>query len=125
MPRAVIARMPVYRDKDVELSMAAEFRALVEDLPPAAFTNADARAFLLDYPTHAWPGASSFLYWQETSFGLKPTLRLSHVTVHEGTGEVVVVSKMIYAHHYFRSALELRGPCAGPRAWWLLADDRQ
>ena len=42
------------------------------------------------------------------SFGLKPTLRMTHVVSYAGRAGTVVASKMIYGSHYFRSALELR-----------------
>ncbi len=47
-------------------------------------------------------------YWQETSFGLKPTIRISHLTIVPGLEETVVASKMLYATHYFWTGLELR-----------------
>ena len=34
---------------------------------------------------------------------------------------MVVVSKMLYAHHYFVRRSRC-GTCTGPRAWWVLAD---
>ena len=45
---------------------------------------------------------------QETDFGLKPTIRISHLTIREGRDDTVVASKMLYASHYFWTALELR-----------------
>jgi len=102
------SRLAVFRDKATPFSMDVELRALIDDLPDAVFFAPGVREYLLDYPKTALPGAASFLYWQEATFGLKPTLRLSHVTVREGPGEVLVASKMLYAHHYFRSGLELR-----------------
>ena len=41
-------------------------------------------------------------------FGLKPTIRISHVTIQEGQEGTVVASKMLYASHYFWTGLELR-----------------
>ncbi len=116
------SRLAVYRDKAVPRSMAAEFRDLVDDLPDAVFSVPGVRDYLLGYPAVLLPGSSSFLYWQEATFGLKPTLRLSHVTVREGPRDVLVVSKMLYAHHYFRSALELRVLVPDPArgGFWLV-----
>jgi hypothetical protein len=115
-------QLPVYRDKVSPLSMDAEFRALVDDLPEAVFATPGVRGYLLGFPSVALADSSSFLYWQETTFGLKPTLRLSHLTVHEGPRDVVVVSKMLYAHHYFRSGLETRVlmPDAARGGFWLV-----
>jgi hypothetical protein len=41
-------------------------------------------------------------------FGLKPTIRITHVTVREGPEDSDAVSKMLYATHYFWTAVELR-----------------
>ena len=51
--------------------------------------------------------------WQETEFGLKPTLRISHLTVREGPSDAVVVSKMLYCRRCFLDA---------PRAAALVSD---
>ena len=48
------------------------------------------------------------MYWQETEFGLKPTLRISHLTIRESPQDALVVSKMPYASHYFWTGVELR-----------------
>ena len=73
------------------------------------------------------PGATSFLYWQETEFGLKPTIRISHLTIREGQEDTVVASKMIYASHYFWTGLELRALLPDPargRGFWLVTVNR-
>ena len=85
------------------------------------------RAYLLDYPKTSLPDATSFLYWQEATFGLKPTIRISHLTIRDGPEETIVASKMLYATHYFRSALELRALIPDPSrgdGFWLLTVNR-
>ena len=63
------------------------------------------------------------MYWQETEFGLKPTLRINHLTVREGPSDAVVVSKMLYASHYFWTGLDLRAlvsdPARGSGFWFV------
>jgi hypothetical protein len=39
---------------------------------------------------------------------LKPTIRINHLTIAEQPSGVAVVSKMLYASHYFWTAIELR-----------------
>jgi hypothetical protein len=39
---------------------------------------------------------------------LKPTIRIKHLTIAEQPTHVDVVSKMLYASHYFWTAIELR-----------------
>ena len=74
-------------------------------------------------PEHSASESTSFLYWQETEFGLKPTIRISHLTIREGADDTVVASKMLYASHYFWTALELRvllpDPSRGPGFWFF------
>ena len=46
--------------------------------------------YVLDYPTVTLRTPTSFLYWQETEFGLKPTIRISHLTIRNGPDDTVV-----------------------------------
>jgi hypothetical protein len=82
----------------------------------------DTRQYLLGFPNVKMPEYSSFLYWQETEFGLKPTIRISHLTIRESADDAVVASKMLYASHYFWTGLELRAlvadPARGPGFWF-------
>jgi len=83
----------------------------------------DMRRYLLEYPAFTLPESTSFLYWQETEFGLKPTIRISHLTIREGRDDTVVASKMLYASHYFWTGLELRAlvpdPSRGQGFWFM------
>jgi len=116
-------RLPVYQDKPMPVSPADEFRTMVNDMPMLTAYMPSVHRYLLDYPNAVLPGATSFLYWQEVEFGLRPTLRISHLTIRESPENVVVASKMIYANHYFRSALELRllipDPARGTGFWFV------
>jgi hypothetical protein len=116
-------RLGVFNDKAVPMSMAVQFRAMLGELPLLTTFMPDMHEYLLGFPRVSMPGTSSFLYWQETEFGLKPTIRLSHLTIREWPDQVAVASKMIYATHYFRSALELRvllpDPERGPGFWFV------
>ena len=66
--------------------------------------------------------ADSFLYWQNAKFGLKPTIRINHLTIADEQTHVAVVSKMLYATHYFWTAIELRvlvpDPARGQGFWF-------
>jgi hypothetical protein len=81
------------------------------------------RRYLLEYPRVTIPDATSFLYWQETAFGLKPTIRISHLTIRETPDDTVVTSKMLYASHYFWTGLEVRAlipdPARGTGFWFV------
>ena len=101
-------RLPVYHDRSQPRSLATEFREMTDHMPELTTYMPDLRQYLLEYPKVTLPGATSFLYWQLTEFGLKPTIRVSHLTIRVGSEQTVVASKMLYASHYFRAALELR-----------------
>ena len=120
-------QLAVYRDNSRPTIVASEFRSLVDQMPALTPSIPDLRRYLLGYPTITLPGATSFLYWQETQFGLKPTIRMSHLVIDDGPRQTVVASKMLYASHYFWTALELRvllpDPARGA-GFWLVTVNR-
>lgn len=120
------AQLAVYRDDAQPTPVAREFRTMVDQMPELTAFMPNMRRYLLEFPKTTLPEATSFLYWQETEFGLKPTIRISHLTVREGPEDVVVTSKMIYASHYFWAGLELRAlvpdPSRGPGFWFVTVD---
>jgi hypothetical protein len=121
------AALPVYRDKDRPRLVADEFRAVVDRIPWLATELPDLRRYLLEYPRVSLPGAIDFLYWQDAQFGLKPTIRMSHLVIQPGADRTVVASKMIYASHYFWTALELRilePDAARGRGFWFVTINR-
>jgi hypothetical protein len=121
------ANLGVHRDKDRPTFVANEFRSLIERLPRLGAELPDLTRFLLDYPNATLADATDFLYWQETQFGLRPTVRISHLVIQERPNQTVVASKMLYASHYFWTALELRvllqDPARGP-GFWLVTISR-
>jgi hypothetical protein len=116
-------RLAVYRDDSRPTFVAREFRAMVDGMPALTSHMPNLRRYLLEYPKVTLPEATSFLYWQETEFGLKPTIRISHLTIREGREDTVVASKMLYATHYFWTGLELRAlfpdPARGGGFWFV------
>ena len=108
------AALGTYFDHDRPLPVADQFRALPasrDALPeqvPILF------AYLEHYPRDRLEGAEDFFYWTVVDFGLKPTIRVSHVTIYplvapSPTGVAYVIAiKQLYASHYFHSTLELR-----------------
>jgi len=96
--------------------MVGRMPELTEYLP-------DLKTYLLEFPRASLPRSESFLYWQNAKFGLKPTIRINHVTIAEEPTHVVAVSKMLYASHYFWTAIELRvlvpDPARGQGVWFV------
>jgi hypothetical protein len=116
-------RLAVYRDHSRPRFVAEEFRAMIDQMPELATYMPNLRRYLLDFPSPAPPEATAFLYWQETEFGLRPTIRISHLTIWETPDGTAVASKMLYASHYFWTGLELRAlladPSRGPGFWFV------
>jgi hypothetical protein len=120
-------QLAVYRDNSRPTVVASEFHSLVDQVPGLTTSIPDLRRYLLGYPAVTLPGATSFLYWQETQFGLKPIIRISHLVIWEGKEETLVASKMLYASHYFWTALELRAlfpDASRGRGFWLVTINR-
>lgn len=116
--------LATYRDKAQPTSVGADLVSLGDLVRPFTAALTDVRRHLLEYPASKLAGSRELFYWQETRFGLKPTIRINHVVVHETADETVVASKMLYASHYFRAALELRvlvpDPARGGGFWFVM-----
>jgi hypothetical protein len=120
-------RLAVYRDADRPTFVANEFASMIERLPSIAEFLPEVQRYLLEFPKASLAGSESFVYWQEAIFGLKPTIRINHLTMAEEPSGAVVVSKMLYATHYFWTALELRvlvRDPSRPDGFWLITESR-
>jgi hypothetical protein len=102
------ARLATYRDADRPTFVGAEFQSMIDRMPSLTQHLPEVKRYLLEFPRAALPNSESFLYWQEAKFGLKPTVRINHLTIAVEPDQVVVASKMLYATHYFWTAIELR-----------------
>lgn len=116
-------RLAVYRDADRPTFVASEFKSMIDRLPELGQQLPDLKAFLLGFPKVTIPKATSFLYWQEAQFGLKPTIRINHLVIDDRPGTTVVANKLIYASHYFWTALDVRvlvpDLSRGPGFWFV------
>lgn len=115
--------LAVYRDRTNPTFVANEFRELVAGMPELTEYLPDMRTYLLEYPKPTARASASFIYWQEAQFGLKPTIRISHVAIQEDKDATIVASKQLYSSHYFWTALELRAlvpdPSRGQGFWFV------
>ncbi len=102
------SRLAAYRDTTHPTFVAQEFAAMVDRMPELTDYLPDLKKYLLYYPKVTLPNAESFLYWQSVKFGLKPTIRINHLTIANQQSHVAVVSKMLYASHYFWAAIDVR-----------------
>ncbi len=68
--------------------------------------------FASEYPAERPANTEDFIYWQEAAFGLKHVLRFQHVMIErldaEGGSRYAIISKMLFATHYFRAAVEFK-----------------
>lgn len=117
------ARLPVYRDTSTPTHVSAEFESMVSRMPELTTFMPRMHGYLLGYPRVTLANSDAFLYWQLTEFGLKPTFRISHLTIRHVPGDTVVTSKMLYATHYFLTAIEVRAllpdPSRGHGFWFV------
>jgi hypothetical protein len=117
------AKLATYRDAERPTFVASEFKDMIERMPALTEYLRDIKRYLLDFPQAKLPDSRSFLYWQEAQFGLKPTIRVNHVVSLKRPTHAVVASKMLYATHYFWTALELRvlvpHPARGDGFWFV------
>jgi hypothetical protein len=115
--------LAVYLDLAKPTVVGTEFESMIDRMPTLTEYQPELRRYLLNFPSAALPDSTSFLYWQVTQFGLKPTMRISHLVIRENPEETLVASKMLYASHYFWAALELRvlvsDPSRGPGFWFV------
>ena len=108
------AALGSYVDGGRPLLVAEQFRALLAGGDPLPVPVPALLAYLDDYPHGRPAGAEDFFYWTVVDFGLKPTIRVNHVTIHpldagSSSGAAYAIAiKQLYASHYFHTTLELR-----------------
>jgi hypothetical protein len=108
------ASLVKYADKAATTSLASEFQDLLVTAPYLREYSPDFFAYLQNFPRGKPQGAEDFLYWSKEKFGLKPVISITHVFLYRrpGTEDVLIVSKQIYASHYFHASAGLTGSVA-------------
>jgi hypothetical protein len=98
-----------YNDKSDAVQLNDEFRTLLQ---PASYTyefTPELQKFLEQYPSARPAESEDFVYWTKETFGLKPVVSLTHLTIYRHrrpNGTVALIaSKGIYASHYLESSL--------------------
>jgi len=98
-----------YNDKSDVVQLNNEFKTLLQ---PAAYTYQYApelQKYLEQVPNSRPADLEDFVYWTKETFGLKPVVSLTHLTMYrnrrpDGT-IVLIASKGIYASHYLEASL--------------------
>jgi hypothetical protein len=107
------AALEPYADRDEPLSVRDAFAALDSGRRVLARRVPAIARDIAGYPRTRPAGSHEFFYWSKLRFGFKPTVRVNHVLLcpvqdHPGGLRYVIVSKQLYASHYFDAALEWR-----------------
>jgi len=100
-----------YNDKSNQVRLAEEQRALMAGSTYINNLLPEFRQHLRNSRTSEFSIVESVIVWSKIKFGLKPVMAVNHIMVYKReleTGpQVVVISKQIYANHYFDSSLAL------------------
>ncbi|MBI4750830.1 MAG: hypothetical protein HY774_20320 [Acidobacteria bacterium] len=100
-----------YHDQKHALSLAEEFHSLIAASPYLAEYAPEFQTYLEKYPAGQLENVENLIYWSKESFGLKPVISLTHMTIltvkRQGATHVIISSKQLYASHYFDSSLAL------------------
>ncbi len=120
--------LPVFHDKERPVAAADQFARLLTDAVELSTPDGDLHRYFVDYPRASLPeGGASFLYWQIVEFGLKPVLRVNHLVVWPRGSLTIIASRLLYASHYFWTALETRFlivDAARPGGFYLASVER-
>jgi hypothetical protein len=100
-----------YNDKKHPTVVPEQFKYMLsyaKALPRYMPTLAD---YLINYPNRRPAHVSDKFQWANVKFGLKPTLRITHIVTMRGSGPdepaVAIAEKQLYSSHYFETALDL------------------
>jgi hypothetical protein len=102
--------LAVYYDTPSPYSVAEGLHSLIGSETHIAHAMPELIRFASQYPANRPPATEDFFYWQEAAFGLRHVLRTQHVLIQQipggGDHHYVIISKMLFATHYFRAAIE-------------------
>lgn len=103
----------VYHHRESPVSLQESSLRLLRESAPLVTELSQVAAYFERYPRVSLPaGAEEFFYWSQVTLSLKPVTRVNHVVLAPGhvaglSGHVIV-SRTLYASHYFLDGLEIR-----------------
>ena len=104
------SELGVYQDKDYDLAVDETFETILSRVAGLSEYLPELRTYLLEYPNARLSNVEESFHWEHVKFGLKPTIRATHVMVYRPSEEpdasYVVVDKQLYASHYFQVAVD-------------------
>lgn len=99
-----------YADKPKTSSLLEGQQALLSSLP-TSFNEFRQNGDSLS--TQGWLPIENAIVWSKIKFGMKPVLAINHVLIFKSEQEfgpqIIVLSKQIYANHYFDASIALTG----------------
>ncbi len=100
-----------YNDAEKPTLVADQFKQLLSYSKAMPKYVPELHNYLLAYPQAKPANAEDTFQWANVNFGLKPTLRVTHVvTVRGKTPDEpawVIAEKQLYSSHYFETALDM------------------
>jgi hypothetical protein len=108
-----------YHDKKQPIRVDEEFDRLLA--APLLLRAVPAlRDYALHFPAREPAATDEFLYWSKERFGFKPVISVTHVMIHRPPDpsliDAYVISKQIYASHYFDASLAVTAVVDAPGA---------
>jgi len=105
------AALAIYDDARAPYSVADGLHSLIGGEARLWSRFPDLLHYAESYPKDKPAGTDDFFYWQEAAFGLKHVVRLQHVLIKKvpmasQEPHYAIISKMLFATHYFRAAME-------------------
>lgn len=101
----------VYEDDPEPLDLKDEYRSLLENLLLLDELAPEFLGYLREFPRKQLEGTDDFVSWSNVQIGLKPVIVNTHTIFYKketgGTPQAFIISKQIYANHYFHSSLAL------------------
>jgi hypothetical protein len=102
--------LSVYYDTPSPFSVAEGLHSLLAGETRLASRFPGLMRYAENYPADKPPDTDSLFYWQEAAFGLKHVVRSEHMIVQEAPApegpHYAVITKMLFASHYFRAGFE-------------------
>jgi hypothetical protein len=124
--------LAVYYDTGAPYSVAEGLRSLIGGEARLWNRFPELVRYAENYPKDEPADTDNLFYWQEAAFGLKHVVRLQHVIIEkvpraDAEPHYAIISKMLFASHYFRAAIEfnyvypVRTDGGGPAVYFVAA----
>ena len=94
-----------YHDKARPVRLSEQFQSLLTSWTELNALCPEFCDLITRGPQQPLPYLEEFLYWSKESFGLRPVISVTHVSIYQLPDQTWIASKQIYASHYFDASL--------------------